>query len=129
MEEFIKGIKMLGEVKEIIPPSIDILREYKTTRNAIFEAIASNIEKTVEITTISGNTFKFFPDGDIKIISGISGDEYYLSGMDLEKIVEMFEIYGKEILETTKTLYTIYKVKTILHEQVINENNYEDDKF
>ena len=129
MEEFIKGIKMLGEVKEIIPPSIDILREYKTTRNAIFEAIASNIEEPVEITTISGNTFKFFPDGDIKIISGISGDEYYLSGMDLEKIVEMFEIYGKEILETTKTLSIILKVKTILYEQVINENNYEDDKF
>ena len=124
MEEFFKAIKMLGEIKEIIPSIIDILREYEETRNSIFEAIASNIEKPVEIVTISGDVFKFFPDGDVKIVSGISGDEHYLSGMDLEDIVYIMELYGKEILYTVKTLYTIYKVKTIL-----NENNYEDDKF
>ena len=113
MEDFLKAIKMLGEIKEI-NPSIDILKEYDTTRKAIFEAIASNIEKTVEITTTSGNVFKFFPDGDIKIISGISGDEYFLSGMDLEKIVEIMNVYGKEILDAVKTLDIIDKVKSIL---------------
>ena len=113
MEDFLKAIKMLGEIKEI-NPSIDILKEYDTTRKAIFEAIASNIERITEITTISGNVFKFFPDGDIKIISGISGDEYFLSGMDLEKIVEIMNVYGKEILDAVKTLDIIDKVKSIL---------------
>jgi len=114
MEEFFKAIKMLGEVKEIIP-SIDISKEYKATRNSIFEAIATNIEKPVEIITINGDMFKFFPDGDVKIVSGISGDEYFLSGMDLEKIIEIMDIYGKEILKTTKTLSNISKVKSILN--------------
>jgi len=115
MEEFFKAIKMLGEVKEIIP-SIDILREYEATRKSIFEAIASNIEKPVpvEIITINGDMFKFFPDGDVKIVSGISGDEYFLSGMDLEKIIEIMDIYGKEILDAVKTLDIINKVKSIL---------------
>jgi len=113
MEDFLKAIKMLGEIKEI-NPSIDILKEYDTTRKAIFEAIVSNVEKPVEITTISGNVFKFFPDGDIKIISGISGDEYFLSGMDLEDIVYILDIYGKEILDAVKTLDIIDKVKSIL---------------
>ena len=112
MVKFIEGIKMLGEVKEIT--SIDISKEYKATRNSIFEAIASNIEKTVEIITINGDMFKFFPDGDIKIISGISGDEYFLSGMDLEKIIEIMDIYGKELLDAVKTLDIINKVKSIL---------------
>ena len=115
MEEFFKAIKMLGEVKEIIP-SIDISKEYKATRNSIFEAIATNIEKPVEIITRNGDMFKFFPDGDVKIVSGISGDEHYLSGMDLEDIVYIMELYGKELAKTTKTLYTMYKVKTILYE-------------
>jgi len=125
MEEFFKAIKMLGEVKEIIP-SIDISKEYKATRNSIFEAIATNIEKPVEIITRNGDMFKFFPDGDVKIVSGISGDEYFLSGMDLEKIIEIMDIYGKDIIDAVKTLSIISKVKSIL----INENNYEeDDKF
>ncbi len=125
MEEFFKAIKMLGEVKEIIP-SIDISKEYKATRNSIFEAIATNIEKPVEIITRNGDMFKFFPDGDVKIVSGISGDEYFLSGMDLEKIIEIMDIYGKDIIDAVKTLSFISKVKSIL----INENNYEeDDKF
>jgi hypothetical protein len=114
MEEFFKAIKMLGEVKEIIP-SIDISKEYKATRNSIFEAIATNIEKPVEIITINGDMFKFFPDGDVKIVSGISGDEYFLSGMDLEKIIEIMDIYGKEILDAVKTLSIISKVKSILN--------------
>jgi len=113
MEKFFKAIKMLGEVKEIIP-SIDILREYEATRKSIFEAIASNIKRPIEITTTSGNYFKIFPDGDIKIISGISGDEYFLSGMDLERIIEIMDIYGKEILDAVKTLDIINKVKSIL---------------
>jgi len=112
MKEFIEAIKMLGEVKEIIP-SIDILREYDETRKALFEAIATNIEKPVEI--INGDMFKFFPDGDVKIVSGISGDEYFLSGMDLEKIIEIMDIYGKEILDAVKTLSIISKVKSILN--------------
>ena len=125
MEEFIKGIEMLGEIKEIIPSIIDISKEYKATRNSIFEAIATNIEKPVEII-INGDMFKFFPDGDVKIVSGISGDEYFLSGMDLEKIIEIMDIYGKDIIDAVKTLSFISKVKSIL----INENNYEeDDKF
>ncbi len=114
MEEFIKGIEMLGEIKEIIPSIIDISKEYKATRNSIFEAIATNIEKPVEII-INGDMFKFFPDGDVKIVSGISGDEYFLSGMDLEKIIEIMDIYGKEILDAVKTLSIISKVKSILN--------------
>ena len=118
MEEFIEGIKMLGELEKEgqISKDIDILREYEATRNSIFEAIATNIEKPVEIITINGDMFKFFPDGDVKIVSGISGDEHYLSGMDLEDIVYIMELYGKELAKTTKTLYTMYKVKTILYE-------------
>ena len=112
MEEFIEGIKMLGELEK--EGQIDILREYKATRNSIFEAIASNIEKPIEIITINDDMFKFFPDGDVKIVSGISGDEHYLSGMDLEDIVYIMELYGKEILKTTKTLDIIDKVKSIL---------------
>ena len=117
MEEFIEGIKMLGELEKEgqISKDIDILREYEATRKSIFEAIATNIEKPVEIITINGDMFKFFPDGDIKIVSGISGDEYFLSGMDLEKIIEIMDIYGKEILKTTKTLSNISKVKSILN--------------
>ena len=117
MEEFIEGIKMLGELEKEgqISKDIDILREYEATRKSIFEAIASNIKRPIEITTTSGNYFKIFPDGDIKIISGISGDEYFLSGMDLEKIIEIMDIYGKEILDAVKTLSIISKVKSILN--------------
>ena len=117
MEKFIEGIKMLGELEKEgqISKDIDILREYEATRKSIFEAIASNIEKPVEIITINGDMFKFFPDGDVKIVSGISGDEHYLSGMDLEKIIEIMDIYGKEILDAVKTLSIISKVKSILN--------------
>ena len=110
--EFIEGIKMLGKLEK--GQNIDILREYDETRKALFEAIATNIEKPVEI--INGDMFKFFPDGDVKIVSGISGDEHYLSAMMLEDIVYIMELYGKELAKTTKTLYTMYKVKTILYE-------------
>jgi hypothetical protein len=115
MEEFIEGIKMLGKLEK--GQNIDILREYDETRKALFETISSsvNIKRPIEITTTSGNYFKIFPDGDIKIISGISGDEYFLSGMDLEKIFEIFEIYGKELLDAVKTLDIINKVKSILN--------------
>ena len=117
MEEFIEGIKMLGELEKEgqISKDIDILREYEATRKSIFEAIATNIEKPVEIITINGDMFKFFPNGDVKIVSGISGDEHYLSGMDLEDIVYIMELYGKEILDAVKTLSIISKVKSILN--------------
>ncbi len=117
MEEFIEGIKMLGELEKEgqISKDIDILREYEATRKSIFEAIATNIEKPVEIITINGDMFKFFPDGDVKIVSGISGDEHYLSGMVLEDIVYIMELYGKEILDAVKTLSIISKVKSILN--------------
>lgn len=115
MEEFIEGIKMLGELEKEGQISKDILREYEATRKSIFETISSNVERITEIITINGDMFKFFPNGDVKIVSGISGDEHYLSGMDLEKIIEIMDIYGKELLDAVKTLSIVAKVKSILN--------------